>query len=571
MGRRFYYRADHITKEIIMWFRSTFDWLKRHSDRALARQTRRDVAHRRPATSRLRIEPLEDRDVPSTFTVTNLLDGGPGSLRAAVAGANANPGADTIDFAPAAHDGTIVLAGGELSIADDLTIDGPGARHLTISGNHASRVFDISGGVTVTIDGMTISDGLANGSSPVLASAGGGILNFGSLTLADVVLSNNRAVGDTGTSPTGRVGGALGGGVANLGSGSLTISHSAFTGNQALGADHSVGDLAGNALGGAIISVATASVSDSRFTHNVARAGSFCTGSLSATGAGGCINNSGSLTVTNSTFRHNQAIGGNDSSSPVRTGAGIGGAILSGGRLNPAVLVVSASTFDHNQAIGGNGNQSSSNPAPSINGPNDAFGGGIHLSGGTATISGSTLAHNAAIAGAGGAGQTGGLAWGGGLDTFDAFGFGLVVTVSDSTVSHNSAIGGAGGPGGNGGDGWGGGLANLLGATLTVSGGSVAHNRAVGGAGGSGGDGGDGEGGGIFQDELSTLTLLGATVEHNLALGGAAGLGGSDGDGIGGGLYLTAGGAACADALTSIFDNHATTSDDDVFGTLDLC
>jgi hypothetical protein len=514
---------------------------------------------------------LEDRTVPSTFTVENLADGGPGSLRQAVLDANASPGADLIRFAPAASGGTIALTGGELSVTGDLAIDGPGARLLAVSGNHASRVFEVPGGVAVTIGGLTIRDGLADGGSPTLPSTGGGILNFGRLTLADVVLSDNRAVGDPGTSPTGRVGAALGGAVANLGSGSLTISNSAFTGNQALGADHSVGASAGNALGGAIVSSATASISDSRFTHNVARAGSGCAGSLAASGAGGAINNSGSLTVTNSTFSHNQAIGGNDSSSEVRPGIGVGGAILSGGPRNPAVLVASASTFDHNQAIGGNGNQSSSNPAPSLNGPNGAAGGGIHLSGGTAAIGGCTLGHNSAIAGAGGAGQDGGLAWGGGLDTFDAFGHGLVVTISGSTVSHNSVIGGAGGPGGDGGYGWGGGLANLLGSVLTVSGSTVAHNLAIGGAGGSGGDGEDGQGGGIFQDELSTLTLLGATVEHNLALGGAAGIGGGDGEGEGGGLYLEPGGLACADLLTAIVGNHASTSDDDVSGTLGWC
>jgi hypothetical protein len=96
----------------------------------------------------------------------------------------------------------------------------------------------------------------------------------------------------------------------------------------------------------------------------------------------------------------------------------------------------------------------------------------------------------------------------------------------------------------------------------------VDHNLAFGGAGGSGGNGADGEGGGIFQDELSTLTLLGTTVGHNLAIGGAAGLGGSDGEGEGGGLYLEPGGVASADLLTAIFANHASTSDNDVFGNL---
>jgi hypothetical protein len=546
-----------------MWFRTLLDSLKFRPSRISARGMLR-----RQKGSRLHLEALEDRTVPSTLTVTNNLDTGAlgdGSLRGEIAAAQSG---DTINFASSLLGQTITLTGGELALTKSLDVEGLGANRLTVSGNGASRVFDVSGGVTVTIAGMTITDGLANGSSPVLASTGGGILNFGTLTLANDVLFNNQAVGDAGTSPTGRVGAALGGAVANLGSGSLTISSSVFTGNQALGADHSNGASAGSALGGAILNVATASVSDSRFTQNVAEAGSTCTGSLAATGAGGGINNSGSLTLTSSTFSHNQAIGGNDSSSAVRPGAGVGGAILSGGPRNPAVLVVSASTFDHNQAIGGNGNQSSSNPAPSINGPNDAFGGGIHLSGGTATISACTVAHNSAIAGAGGAGQSGGLAWGGGLDTFNAFGFGLVVTVSDSTVSHNSVIGGAGGPGGDGGDGWGGGLANLLGSVLTVSGSTVDHNLAIGGAGGSGGNGADGEGGGIFQDALSTLTLTGATVDHNLAIGGAAGLGGSDGEGEGGGLYLEPGGVASADLLTAIFANHASTSDNDVFGNL---
>jgi hypothetical protein len=547
-------------------------WLRAIRRKAACAAPPRPGAKRtRPHRIVPRLEALEDRTVPSTLTVTNNLDtgvAGDGSLRGEIAAAQSG---DTLNFAGSLLGQTIRLTNGELAITRSLDIEGPGAKQLTVSGGGTSRVFDISAGVTVTIAGMTMTDGVANGSAPVLASAGGGILNFGSLTLANDVLSNNQAVGDAGTSPTGRAGAALGGAVANLGSGSLTISSSAFTANQALGADHSNGASAGSALGGAIVSVATASVSDSQFTHNVALAGSFCTGSLAATGAGGGINNSGNLTVTNSTFSHNQAIGGNDSSSAIRPGAGVGGAILSGGPRNPAVLVVSASTFDHNQAIGGNRNQSSSNPAPSINGPNDAFGGGIHLSGGTATISDCTVEHNAAIAGAGGPGQNGGLAWGGGIDGFNGFGFGLIVTVSNSTVSHNSAVGGAGGPGGDGGDGWGGGLANLLGAVLTVSGSTVDHNLALGGAGGAGGNGGDGEGGGIWQDEVSTLTLQGTTVSHNHALGGAAGIGGSDGEGEGGGLYLEPGGVACADVLTDIFANHATTSDDDVFGILGLC
>ena len=78
------------------------------------------------------LEALEDRAVLSTLTVVNLLDSGPGSLRDAVATANSSPGADTIKFASGLK-GTIALSS-ELAITDDVTISGPGAGRLTVSG-----------------------------------------------------------------------------------------------------------------------------------------------------------------------------------------------------------------------------------------------------------------------------------------------------------------------------------------------------------------------------------------------------------------------------------------------------
>ncbi len=532
---------------------------------------RRTRAHRNVP----RLEELEDRWLPSTLTVLNNLDGGPGSLRAAIAAAQSG---DTINFDPSLARQDITLTSGELAITQNLDIEGLGAGRLTVSGDSASRVFDISAGVTVTIAGMTMTDGLANGSSPVLASTGGGILNQGNLTLSDDVLTDNQAVGDPSTKPFGRPGGAVGGGLGNVGTGTLTVSRCAFISNQVLGADGNSGSSAGSVSGGGIANFgsATASVADSLFADNVARGGNDESGTLDATGGGGAINNqsTSTVTITGCTFRHNQAIGGTDSVGVVRPGLGVGGAILSGGPLGPtAKLVVIDSTFEHNEAIGGSGNQSSSsNPAPSILGPNDAFGGAINVSAGTAnTISGCTIEHNVAIAGAGGTGQNGGLAWGGGIDLFNSFGHGVSATVSNCTIAHNAVTGGRGGPGGNGGDAWGGGLAALLGAALTVTSSTVDHNLAVGGAGGSDGDGKDGLGGGIFVDATSSLTLAGVTVDHNLAIGGAAGEGGSDGEGVGGGLYITPGGLACADVLTVIAHNHATTSDDDVFGTLGVC
>jgi hypothetical protein len=81
---------------------------------------RRPVA--RPPRFLPRLLLLEDRTLPSTFTVLNLNDSGSGSLRAGIAS-----GDTTIAFASHLH-GTITLSSGELSITQSVTIDGPGAR-----------------------------------------------------------------------------------------------------------------------------------------------------------------------------------------------------------------------------------------------------------------------------------------------------------------------------------------------------------------------------------------------------------------------------------------------------------
>jgi hypothetical protein len=69
------------------------------------------------------LQALQDRWLPSTLTVLNILDSGAGSLRAAIAAANPS---DTIVFAPSLNGQTITLTGGELIIQHSLTIAGPG-------------------------------------------------------------------------------------------------------------------------------------------------------------------------------------------------------------------------------------------------------------------------------------------------------------------------------------------------------------------------------------------------------------------------------------------------------------
>src|SRR5206468_1044574 len=79
---------------------------------------------------------------------------------------------------------------GQLNITGDLSIAGPGENRLTVSGNNASRVFDIGTGTTATIADLTIADGAIVG-----GLGGGGILNEAgaTLTLTHTALTNNTA------------------------------------------------------------------------------------------------------------------------------------------------------------------------------------------------------------------------------------------------------------------------------------------------------------------------------------------------------------------------------------------
>src|SRR5262245_44814708 len=96
---------------------SLFGWLRS----VKGKRRTSPQGRRRPPAPRCvpRLLALEDRTLPSVFTVLNLADGGLGSLRQAVLNANTNPGLDVIVFAPAAR-GTIGLTTGQLSITDDL-------------------------------------------------------------------------------------------------------------------------------------------------------------------------------------------------------------------------------------------------------------------------------------------------------------------------------------------------------------------------------------------------------------------------------------------------------------------
>jgi hypothetical protein len=323
---------------------------------------------------------LEGRRLPST--VINLNDAGTGSLRDAIA---STPSGGTVDFQTGLT-GTIVLTTGELAISKNLTIAGPGADVITVSGNHASRVFNIGAGFTVRISGLTIADGSGAG------GVAGGIFNAGTLSLTDCTIGNNYAqIGGGGISNcqgTLTVSGCIlsgdstapglssgGGAIENVG-GMLTVSNSTFVGNV-------------SEQGGGILNNGTLMVSDSSFSQNHAGWG------------GGIFNVFGTGTVTNSTFSGNFA----------DTAAGFaGGGVANSGY---ATLTIAGCTLTGNSA----GTMS-----------NFGVGGGIRNENGSRlTLSDSTLYGNSANSGGG---ISNGLA---------------TLTVTNSTLSGNSATSADGG------------------------------------------------------------------------------------------------------------------------------
>ncbi|MEZ5425083.1 MAG: choice-of-anchor Q domain-containing protein [Pyrinomonadaceae bacterium] len=146
------------------------------------------------------------------------------SLREAIAAANAAVTDDIVSFNSSLAGQTITLTMGELSIADNtngaLSIIGPGADQLTISGNNSSRIFILSDGVpdgaNLTIRGLTLSNGNAG------SGADGGAIRLGlnsRLILTDSAITNSTA--------------RQGGGIHNsAASKELTITGSTFSGNS---------------------------------------------------------------------------------------------------------------------------------------------------------------------------------------------------------------------------------------------------------------------------------------------------------------------------------------------------
>jgi predicted outer membrane repeat protein len=248
----------------------------------------------------------------SSITVTTTADQGNGSLRDAIAHANTG---DTIQFDQALAGQTIALTSGQLLLNKDLTLDGSGAAGLTISGNHASRVFMLDQKRSATLKNLTIANGKTT-------EAGGGIDtgHESTLVLENVNVNNNVS--------------ELGGGLRVGHLAKATILNSSFNGNDGTLTDKYSGFSAGaisqnesrgqliiqgsrfennvGSIGGAIYSFSsvTFNVEDSVFLNNVAENGSggaIFTDGVSSSGYDSGLADDGKIIIRGSRFENNQA------------------------------------------------------------------------------------------------------------------------------------------------------------------------------------------------------------------------------------------------------------------------
>jgi hypothetical protein len=264
---------------------------------------------------------LEDRNLLSTFTVDHLADdlvgdGLNGSLRYCIS--NAADG-DDIQFGVT---GTINLAGALPDLTRSVSIQGPGANNLTVRRDTGGvySIFTVASGTTASISGLTVTHG-----SVPFNDVGGGIANFGTLTVTDCTVTSNF----TSYTP--------GGGIFNAGL--LTVTDSTVSGNYPSGIVNrgtltvTGSTLSGNVsgYGGGIVNTGTGTVTNSTISGNYA-------GGHDNPGGGG-IANFGTLTVTDSTISDNRAL--------MASGGGI---LQSGGTISLRDTIIAG-----NQAIPGYG------------------------------------------------------------------------------------------------------------------------------------------------------------------------------------------------------------------------
>jgi hypothetical protein len=424
------------------------------------------------------VESLEERTVPSTFTVNelsdthavNLISGvdstGRTSLRSAIEAANHLGGDETIQFDSSvfASARVITLRLGLLNLNDaggTITIQGPPAL-VAVSGDDASEVFRVHAGTTADLSDLAIVAGMVTGWD---TDDGGGIYNNGTLTITDSKIANNTAL----TPAPIQLFGGYGGGIYN--NASLTLVDCTISGNSA----GSLGAGIDNSVNG------TVDLTDSTVARNHLVFDGFC-----VVGSGGGICNSGNASVTDSTISGNTAA--------------MGGGIFNAGPLTVRDSIISGngtvpSLYNQGGAWGAGGGIFNENTATvsdsrlignvangyGANGVGGAIG---SADAGMIVLDQCMLSNNAARSG----GAVGCLPYYSSSSGYDP------ATVNDCTISGNSAISGGGVYIGASDD-----------ATLTnstISGNTAAH------------------GGGVYLNQAAKMTCVDSTISGNTAVAG---------------------------------------------------
>lgn len=462
--------------------------------------------------------------VPTTFTVTSLLDDGSvGTLRWAVGQANGAVGLTTINFAPSLFGSpqTIHLTGAPIELSNTSATEslvGPAAG-VTVSGDGLSGVFQVDAGVNASLAGLTITRGKTAGS-------GGGLDNEGGIVaLTCCTVSGNTAGLNgggvysylgftrlTNCTVSGNSARSSGGGLFNYGAASLT--GCTVTGNAAV-----------TALGGGLYNFGTATLTNCTVSGN------------HSTRSGGGLLNEGTATLTDCTVSGNA------------TGR-FGGGLFSS--YYAATVLNNCTVSGNDAARSGGGLSTRAGPVTltncTISGNNAAtWGGGVYLSfGGKGTLTNCTVSGNNADRAGGGV-----MNWLGcevtltncavsGNATTD-FGGGLlsagIATLTNCTVNGNSAIYYGGGF-----------LSEVSEVTLTNC--TVSGNSAS-------------VGGGV-EIYYGDTTLTDCTVSGNTAAFGGAGLYGLSSIVFGGQLALTntivAGNGDASDAASDILGSAVGTN-----------
>jgi hypothetical protein len=249
-------------------------------------------------------------------------DGSLGTLRSTVTAANSG---DIVDLR-GLNCSRITLQTGAIHVdVDGLTLQGPGATALTIDAAHADRAFMHGGSATLSLRGLTITNGKYTSSG----AHGGCIYSLGSVQLYQSTVSSCE-VGGTVT--------AAGGGIATVGN--LTILSSTVSGNRAYAGLFSAG-------GGVYAHSGKVTLMDSVVSNNIAQ-----TAEHGFARGGGIYAPLGDLSAKYST------VSGNSASVLGATGqryVGNGGGLSLGRDDSTGSFLIASCTIDHNHADDGAG------------------------------------------------------------------------------------------------------------------------------------------------------------------------------------------------------------------------